>query len=199
MTTFDLDLGQLPQILNHRLFYGIPNWIDEPLAALGLPEAYDRLRGAVLMLDKIGAEDPVWQQRAYLRAGLSEFRSVPQALHWDLGRRDVHRPEDSRNPLVHLVWRLRRITVYVANAPTEQREVSATLTLGGNSMEHDIPILLIRDLGAYLRREKFKDYRPGDLAALCDWFEVNQAGYGAPLLLSVGVLQYCQELCEVYG
>jgi hypothetical protein len=66
-------------------------------------------------------------------------------------------------------------------------------------MEHDIPILLIRDLGAYLRREKFKDYRPGDLAALCDWFEVNQAGYGAPLLLSVGVLQYCQELCEVYG
>src|SRR5689334_6906619 len=99
-----LDFTRLPTISRHRIFYGMPRSIEEPMTALELPETVDRLRGASYFLGHVSADDPVWRSRVFLRAGLSEFRSAAQALHWDLGRRSVHSPEKSTNPLVHLVF-----------------------------------------------------------------------------------------------
>lgn len=195
----ELDFDALPSIVRHRLFYGIPPYIEEPLAQVRLPETLDRLRAASLFLGHVSAEDPEWRSRAYLRAGLSEFRSVAQALHWDLGRRAVHSPEKSRNPLIHLVFRLRRLAVYVANARTSPREVTASITLGDHTTAADISILLIDDLRGYLTRERLDAYRTEDIVRLCEWFDNEQQQWGASQVLDIGVLQYCQELVDVYA
>lgn len=177
---------------------GLPDYIAEPLAALQLPETLDRLRAASLFLSQVSPTEADWKNRAYFRAGLSEFRSVPQALHWDLGRRQVHSPERSRNPLVHLVLRLRRLAVYVANARTSESEVKAEFEFRDVKTTADIKILLIEDVRGYLSRERLDGYRAEDVGRLCDWFEENQREYGASFVLDIGVMQYCQELVEVY-
>lgn len=194
-----LDFATLPTILHHRLFYGMPPFVEEPLAAVRLPETVDRLRGASLFLGHVSAEDPEWRSLAYLRAGLSEFRSVAQALNWDLGRRPVHSPHKSTNPLVHLVFRLRRLAVYVANARTSTRDVTASITLGDRTTSADIKVLLIDDLHGYLTRERLDTYHPEDIRRVCEWFDQEQKQWGASQVLDVGVLQYCQELVAVYG
>jgi hypothetical protein len=194
----ELDFGTLPTILQHRMFYGMPAFVEDPLAAVRLPETVDRLRAASFFLGHVSAEDPPWRSRAYLRAGLNEFRSVAQSLNWDMGRRDVHSPEKSTNPLVHLVFRLRRLAVYVANAKTSPREVTASLTIGELTTSADIKILLIDNLRGYISQERLSAYHPEDIARICDWFDEAQQQWGASQLLDIGVLQYCQELAAVY-
>lgn len=196
---FDLDFGQLPRIIRHQLFKVMPPFVEEPLASLGVPESLDRLKAATLLLNEMSPENDAWLNRAYLRAGLSEFRSVAQALHWDLGRRRVHSPEKSRNPLVHLVFRLRRVAVYVANVATSEQQVTATLRFGDSETSADIKILLIPRLEEYLRKEDLSRYSDEDISRICRWFDANQEVYGAPQVLSTGVLVYAQELAEVYA
>src|SRR4051812_43102557 len=105
----DLDFDLLPAIVRHRVFKGLPPYIEEPLSKLRLSETLDRLRASSLFLGEVGPSEKPWEDRAYLRAALSEFRSVKQALRWDLGSsQSLHSPQNSRNPLIHLVYRLRR-------------------------------------------------------------------------------------------
>ncbi len=196
---FQLDFSLLPEFVGHRIIKGLPAYIGEPLEALRLPETLDRLRGASRFLGEVSSHNDDWLNRAYLRAGLSEFRSVAQALHWDLGRREVHSPEKSRNPLIHLIFRLRRLTVYVANAPTAHREVTAVFRIFDEEHSKNIRVLLIDGIESYLRREKMVNYEKADVSKLCDWFESNQRQYGASQVLYAGVLQYCEELCWVYS
>jgi hypothetical protein len=195
----ELDFDLLPTIVRHSLFRGLPHFVEEQLSRLPLPETRDRLRSASWLFDEISTSSKDWQNRGFLRAGLSEFRSTAQALFWDLGRRDVYSPAKSRNPLVHLVLRLRRVAVYVANAQTETTDVSATISFGENSHESIIPILLIREIEKYLRRERLTAYRDSDISRICAWFDTNQAIYGAPQVLSVGVGVFALDLCEHYA
>jgi hypothetical protein len=194
-----LDFGTLPTILQHRMFYGLPPFVEEPLVAAGLPETTDRLQAASFFLGHIAAEDPTWRSRAYLRAGLSEFRSAAQALYWDIGRRDVHTPDKSTNPLVHLVFRLRRLAIYVANARTSPRDVTASLTLGNRTTSVEIKLLLIENLYGYLQQERLDSYRPEDIQRICVWFDDAQRQWGASQVLDIGVLQFCQELTNIYA
>jgi hypothetical protein len=196
---FDLDFSLLPQILRHRLFMGIPPYIEEPLSKLHLPETLDRLRGASHFFDEVTTTLPEWRNRSLLRAALSEFRSVGQALSWDLGRRAVYSPDNSRNPLIHLVLRFRRLAVYVANAQMVEREVAATFELGEHKTTSDIKLVLIQDVYRYLSQERLTGYRPADVLALCEWFEANQAEWGAPQVLNIGIMQYGLELATEYA
>lgn len=196
---FELDFSLLPEIVRHRIFKGLPQFVEEPLKACCLPNTVDRLRAASLFLGEVGPSRPDWENRAYLRAGFSEFRSVAQALHWDLGRREVHSPDKSRNPLVHLVFRLRRLTVYVANAPTAEREVTARFRAFDEDHSVDISVLLIDGIEQYISRENMKDYRLGDVERICEWFDINQRQFGAPQVLDIGVMLYAQELADVYA
>ena len=196
---YDLDFGLLPQIVRHRVFMNLPVSIDGPLSKLKLPETLDRLRAANRFLAEVSATEKDWINRGYLRAGLNEFRSVDEALRWDLGHRSGHIPTKSRNPLVHLLYRLRRLTVYVANAPTKERQVTATLRMGDATHQADIKILLIPDIESYVRQENLDAYRSEDITQLCKWFEDNQQVYGAPQVLETGVSLYCLELCDLYA
>jgi hypothetical protein len=195
----DLDFHSLPTILHHRMFYGLPPFVAEPLAAVNLPESADRLEAASFFLGHVSANDSIARSHAYLRAGLSEFRSVAHALYWDIGHREVHTPEKSRNPLVHLVFRLRRVAVYVANAPTSRREVTATLSLGDNTTSAEIQLLLIDDIHGYLKRERLDAYQPEDIRRVCEWFDDAQQRWGASQILDIGVCQFAQELADVYA
>jgi hypothetical protein len=196
---FDLDFSILPTIVRHSVFQGLPHFVEDPLSKLQLPETLDRLKSASWLLDEVSASMKEWQNRGFLRAGLSEFRSVAQALHWDLGRREVYAPEKSRNPLVHLVVRLRRVAVYLANAPTATQSVIAAITFGEQSTESEIEILLIADLERFLRADNLGGYRDEDISRVCSWFDENQRIYGAPQVLSVGVGVYGLELCREYA
>lgn len=195
----DLDFALLPTIVRHSLFKGLPHFVEERLSQLPLPETRDRLRAASLFFDEVSPSSKDWENRGYLRAGFSEFRSLAQALFWDLGHRRVYSPDKSRNPLVHLVLRLRRVAVYVANARTESQDVTATIAFGDRSHEASIQILLIRDVEAYLRHEKLSHYSDKDITRICAWFDENQAIYGAPQVLSVGVGVFALELCDEYA
>lgn len=195
---FDLDFGLLPRIVRHQIFKGMPSFVEEPLAAIEVGETLDRLKAATLLLNEMSTENEAWLNRGYLRAGLSEFRSVAQALHWDLGRRAVHSPEKSQNPLVHLVFRLRRVAVYVENATTSERTVTARLRFGDFETSADFEVLLIPEIEEYLRKEDLSKYHDRDISRICGWFDVNQKVYGAPQVLSTGILVYAQELAEAY-
>lgn len=177
----------------------MPPFVEEPFKNLRLPETLDRLKAASRLLGEMEASKEPWLNRGYLRSGLSEFRSVAQALHWDLGRRLVHSPEKSKNPLVHLVFRLRRVAVYLANAPTMEREVTATLEFEGRHTSAEVKIILIENIERYVRHEELTGYTEGDITRVCNWFEKNQREYGAPQVLDIGVLVYAQELIEVYA
>ena len=194
-----LDFDTLPIIRQHRLFYGMPPFVEGPLVALHLPETVDRLQAASFFLGHVSVNEPAWHSRGYLRAGLSEFRSVAQALHWDLGRREVHSPEKSVNPLVHLLFRLRRLAVYVAKPQTSSRAVTASFTLGDRTMSSENRVLLIDDIRGYLRREHLDSYRPEDIERICQWFDDEQKEWGASQVLDIGVLQYGQELAAIYA
>ena len=196
---YDLDFALLPQIVRHAIFKDLPAFVDVPLSKLQLPETLDRVRSAHRFLAEVSATEKDWINRGHLRAGLSEFRSVDEALRWDLGNRGGHIPTRSRNPLIHLLYRLRRLTVYVANAPTKEQQVTAKLQLGDKVHEADIKILLIPDIEQYVRQENLDAYRAADIAQICAWFEDNQKVYGAPQVLETGVGLYCQELCHVYA
>jgi hypothetical protein len=196
---YDLDCSLLPQIVRHGIFKNLPAFIDEPLSKLELPETLDRVRSAHRFLAEVSATEKDWINRGYLRAGLSEFRSVDEALRWDLGNRGGHIPTKSRNPLVHLLYRLRRLTVYVANAPIKEQQVTAKLQLGDMTHEADIKLLVIPDIEKYVRQGNIDAYRAEDMEQVCSWFEENQKVYGAPQVLETGVGLYCQELCEIYA
>lgn len=179
---------------------GLPPYIEEPLAGLNLPETLDRLKATSLFLGNVSSSKSMWKNYAYLRASFSEFRSVHQALYWDLGRDcQVHSPLKSSNPLVHLIFRLRRLAVYVASAPTSEGEVSVEFCELKATTRVDIKIILIDDLYNYLIREKLTDYHSEDIQQICEWFNKNQYIHGASHIFNVGVMQYCQELAEVYS
>ncbi len=65
----------------------------------------------------------------------------------------------------------------------------------------DVPVLLIEDAAGYFLRERrlLQTYEPKHISLACQWFEENQLKYGAELLLDVGILMYCEELCDVYS
>jgi len=195
---FDLDFSLLPEIQRSKLLMGMPSDIEKDLKALNLPHTLDRLKGACRFLDEVSATKEKWLNRAYLRAGLNEFQKVGQALNWDLGNRKLYYPVKSKNPLIHLVFRLRRITIYSKNISTKEHETSVTFSFDGEDHNADIRVLLIHDLKSSLESENLDKYRDQDLDKLCNWFEKNQLNFGAPNVLSIGVLLYCLELCEVY-
>lgn len=196
---YDLDFSLLPQITRHRIFTGLPSVLEKRLCQLRLPETLDRLRAVSYFLGHVGAGEEDWLNRGRLRAALSEFRSVREALRWDIDNPEsVHGPGRSANPLVHLVYRLRRIAVYVDNVDTSQETVTATIKFDDRDHHADVEVILIEDIEAYLRKENLKDYADDDISRICDWFEVNQRIFGAPQVLEVGVMQYCEELCRIY-
>lgn len=194
-----LDFSRLPRIERIGLFKGIPGHYEKQFGALNLPETLDRLKGAGRFITEVSTLKDKWLNRAYLRAGLSEFRSVAQALHWDLGRREVYSPEKSSNPLIHLIFRLRRIAVYVGNAATTEKEVEVTYRIFDEDREATLPALLLRDLERYLRQENLSDYDSKEITRICDWFEEEQSKFGAPHVLLCGILQYGLELRDVYS
>ncbi|MEQ9091581.1 MAG: hypothetical protein RIE52_10860 [Balneola sp.] len=195
---FELDFSLLPEIQRGKLMMGLPSDIEEDLGLLGLSETLDRLKGACRFIDEVSAHKDDWLNRAFFRAGLSEFRSVAQALHWDIGRQQVYSPEKSKNPLIHLIFRLRRITVYASNLSTKKKETSFSVFFDGKDHKANVNVLMIQNLEQTLSKEKLDEYKPEDIQTICSWFEKNQSVFGASHVLSIGVLLYCLELCEVY-
>lgn len=180
---------------------GLPHRLQEKVRSLDLPETLDRLRGASSFIDHVSEKKADWENRAFIRASLSDFRSVDQALYWDLGRREVHSPEKSPNPLVHLVYRMRRIAVYVRNAKMAEHDTTVPVWLLDEEKNLDIRVLLIDEVERYLLLEKrlLRSYSAEDISRTCEWFEENQRVFGAPLVINVGIWMYCEELCDVYA
>lgn len=196
---YDLDFSLLPEVRISRLFMGLPANFETDLYNLKLYETLDRLKGACRFLDKVSAEKESWLNRAYIRAGLSEFRSAKQALLWDLSDRTVYDPTMSKNPLVHLAFRLRRVAVYVENLSTYSSPTSVSIFFDGENHTANINILLIRDLANSLKKETLDKYHKDDIANICDWFNACQNRIGAGATLSLGVMLYSQELFEYYS
>jgi len=196
---FDLDFSRLPEIKRVGLFKGIPAHYEKKLRPLDLPETLDRLKGAGRFVDEVSPQKDEWLNRAYLRGGLSEFRSVAQALHWDIGRRQVFSPEKSSNPLIHLIFRLRRVAVYLGNAETTEKEVEVTFRIFEKDRETTRRVLLLAEVEQYLRQENLSEYRDEDISRICSWFNRNQSEFGAPHVFLCGILQYCNELLDVYS
>lgn len=195
----DLDFSLLPEIKRSKVLMGMPADVEKELKQIQLPETLDRLKGACRFLDEVSSAKEMWLNHAYLRAGLSEFRQVAQSLYWDIGRRKVHSPEESKNPLVHLVFRLRRIAVYLENISTKEHETSVVFHFDGEDHNANVRVLLIDNVKSYLESENLDKYKNEDINRICDWFEEIQPKYGASAILSIGVLLYCLELCEVYS
>lgn len=197
----DLDFSQLPQIIRGSYFFGLPSWLVKQIEPLDLPETLDRLRGAGNFIGQVSVEGEDWKNRALFRAALSEFRSVKEALRWDLGTGEYYSPTRSKNPLVHFIFRMRRVAVYLANASMQRHETSYPVMFFDEEVVVDRPVLMIRDVERYFRFETglLKDYREADVARICDWFEENQRKYGAAHVIDVGIQVYGEELCTFYA
>lgn len=195
----ELDFSLLPEVGRPRLFRGLPQDVEERIKQIRLPETLDRVKGASWLFSEVSAYQDDWLNRAYLRAGLSEFRSVDQALYWDLGRRNVFTPLDSKNPLVHLILRLRRIAVYVANADTSHHETSVEFHYLGKDHDTPVRLLVVKNVEKYLRNESLSDYREKDIQEIVRWFEKMQMRFGASDVLNHGVILYCVEMYRMYA
>jgi hypothetical protein len=78
----------------------------------------------------------------------------------------------SKNPLVHLMWRLRRINVYVSNPEFDHYET--TLYWADEKAENNeinYKTLVIREIEHFYRLENLKDYKGEDINMICEWFE----------------------------
>jgi hypothetical protein len=142
-----------------------------------------------------------WLNRAYLRSGLNEFQKVAQPLRKDLPHGAyIHGPEESDNPLVHIVYRMRRIEVYKRSVATSDEIANVATQWGDEVSDHAVQILLLNDLQRYLMQEKWtKLYDVEIVEQACDWFEKNQRQFGASWILKVAIMQYCEELHSHYA
>lgn len=195
---YSLDFDLLPRIIRHPVWRGLHHSIDDKLSKLQLPETYDRLRTASMLFSDVTESKQPWLSKGYLRAALSEFRSVPQALRWDIGGQKFYSPKESKNPLVHLVLRLRRLTVYVASVSTAEERVIGNFAFGDREYTEETSIVILTDIHRYVGLDKLIGYEPSDVKAICDWFDENQRVFGAEHVLNIGLMQYCEELCEHY-
>ncbi len=81
---YQLDRTLLPLIESASIFTILNRTVEERLKATGiLAETLNRVRGTVMLFHGVG-DKKSWENEAYLRAGLSEFASIPDAHGRDL-------------------------------------------------------------------------------------------------------------------
>lgn len=181
------------------MFRGLPNDAIDGLGSLNMPHTLNRIRGATYLFEEVSASNKDWQNQSFLRAGFSEFRSVKDALAWDLGRQRNFTPEESKNPLVHFLYRMRRISVYLGSPETESEWVEIPTRWDGKDSKWPAQIVKLKKVEEYLRREKLDRYQSSDISGICEWIERMQSGFGISTVLVVGIYFYAIELIDHYS
>jgi len=178
---------------------GIDGEYVEALKKLDIPETTDRLQASALLFYKCSKATKIWKNRGFLRAGLSEFRSINQALRWDNGgsTKNITTLDKSKNPLIHFMWRLRRINVYVQN-PEFDTNITTLVLPNNDDFEYSYQALVLKDVEEYFRKENLKDYKDEDITRICNWFSEIQYRFGAPEVFRQGLQSYAQTLINLY-
>jgi len=217
---FDLNFSLLPDLRVAPLCMTI-DWLSPGYGAKNplteLPETYDRADAAVKFCWFVGGpaerlcckeDDTMTTRQAFLRAALSEFASMEEALKRDLvsiGIKDrCMKITDSRNPLLHIVKQLRNLEIHLrsgAISSQRQRALLQNLKKPESVSEQNLTIWVMDDLtteqfdnlrGAHL-------YRENDRNELISWFNQAQKAWGLDEIVFRAVLSFGQELIERYS
>jgi hypothetical protein len=192
-----LDFTLLPLIESASIFLALNRAVEKRLKATGiLTETLDRVRGTVMLFHGAGDKES-WENEAYLRAGLSEFASIPDAHGRDLKAAGLtaqqHNVVDSKNPLLHLMYILRNVNIHAGRSRSTKR--NTTVLLAKTAVTY--PAVIIDDLKVdqlLTKREVRRCYERRDLEAVVSWFNDNQPSFGAGHLFIRGVEMYCLEI-----
>jgi hypothetical protein len=193
-----LDLALLPAIPSTSVFGTLDRNVEKSLKSTGiLAETLDRVRGTVMLFYCVDGKAESWENEAYLRAGLSEFASIPDAHGRDLVAAGLNKQKyavcKSKNPLLHLMYILRNVNIHAGRS----RSVQKNTTVLYAEKEYTYPAVILSDLMVnqlVAKREVSRGYRRQDLEDVVSWFNHKQEIFGAYHLFVRGVEIYCSEL-----
>jgi len=154
-----------------------------------------------MLFCSVAGHTEAWHDEAFIRAGLSEFRSVEQTASREhkLGECPGRFPAiaDSKNPLLHLMLLLRHATVHTRSVETSRHDTSVISTFGGDAHEvkYTTSVLTGIDVEQLLeRRETRQSYVRSDLEGVAEWFLERQQTFGCHEVFRAGVDIYCREI-----
>lgn len=170
-----------------------------------LSETRNRARGALMLFcDAHGRED-AWRDEAYIRGGLNEFYSIGDAVAREhrtarfAGK--ARKPEDSRNPLIHLMLLLRHVNVHTQTCSVARHQTTVMSHLG-EPHEYTYTAAVISNLSVDQllgrRREAARSYERADLERAVAWFVEKQKVFGVHEVFIEGTELYCHELLRNY-
>lgn len=177
--------------------------VDEQLRRFlpSMEEFYQRTQAALMFVLKTDAETESWINEAYIRAGLNEFYSLEDAARRAfrcMGQ--VRTPptlRESFNPLVHLMYSLRRINVHVKPSTASVGEIHVQLNNPNNLQEFTWDAVMLSDKteSDLLSHGDVKmHYRHEDIKKAMAWVLQNQKAFGIGQVFRQGIEAYCREV-----
>jgi len=202
----DLNFDLLPAIDACDIFVRLAKDVDDGFQyRTHLAETYGRARGATLLFCNVSGEREAWEDEAYVRAGLCEFKSLESSARCEHKR--ASKPgklpliRDSRNPLLHLMLLLRHATVHTRTLVTSRHETTVVSKLGGEPHDHTYTTAILDGIDVdqlWARRETRRAYDRVQIESVAAWFLERQCVFGCHEVFGAGVDEYCRELLACY-
>lgn len=166
----------------------------------------ERARAARMFFVGQCASGEAWRLSAHLRAGLSEYVSMSEALNVDCRKLGLGKPPKlligSANPIVFAMYLIRNINVHASCTSSDFRKSSIIWNDPQNPKEIDIDIGILND-DFESQLLNYKDARKlcseEDILRICDWIKTKQLEFGVGHLLNKGLSCYFREIIEWYN
>lgn len=208
---YTLDLALLEGIKAGSLVMALPPGLEKNLSRT--PSAAPHFDAILKFLHLVDlgetglhakGENLRWRREACLRAALSEYVSIDNAVRVDAeaqGLREAPVAIRSPHPAIHLVRELRNLELHLSPSRLIQDRRTYLYRWEGMEKSLDSEILLIDDLtiGRLRSLDNVRHYRLAEFAAAVDWFNREQEAWGVVEVLRVVTTRRAEEVVEAFS
>jgi hypothetical protein len=206
-TRYTIDFSLVANLQRPTVFTVLPPAVQSALSQL--PETLGRAEAAVHfvyrmhslgVLEQTRSSAPLSLREAYFGAALSEFCSMDETLPRDLAAKGVAdtalRITDLHNPLLHVMRELRHLNVHLISSTLSRASRPAIW----HDQKFDYEMWLVTNLDGPTFRTLHNAvrYAPADIQALINWFNREQAEWGADHLLFLAICAYSEAIVSRY-
>lgn len=206
-----LDFQLLPSLESAPIFVSLDPVLEENMASL--PETWARADAALRFCwyisqgtERLHADEPraTRLREAFLRACLTEYRSMEEVLPRDLDAIAINTPalkiHQIENPLVHLMKEVRNFEIHLASSALTPNKIKVIVRWQNEELEHESTIWVTEPLTVqkFNGLDNARYYSATDIKAMVDWFNDAQQEWGVHHLAFLAVKTYCEELVTYY-